>query len=291
MSVMENSKDYIAGVYRVERPTRPLPLVFDSPHSGREYPEDFGHACPISLLAAAEDNYVDDLFDCVPAAGGTLLTALFPRTYIDVNRNLSEIDTEMLREPWPDGDEESAPGPRARAGIGLLRRLLRPGIEIYDRKLDVSELKQRIENYYEPYHAVLDNILREVKTRHNRVWHINCHSMPAAQPDFCIGDRDGTSCSGEFTEAIKDYLTGIGYKVYINRPYKGLEIVRRHGAPAQGSHSLQLEISKALYWSDSKNRKSSNYNLLKSDVQKLVLFCAAWVEAQIGAQTTPQILA
>ena len=31
------------------------PLVVDSPHSGRAYPEDFGHAAPLALLRRAFD--------------------------------------------------------------------------------------------------------------------------------------------------------------------------------------------------------------------------------------------
>ena len=33
----------------------PVPVVFDSPHSGTDYPPDFGYACPSKLLRQAED--------------------------------------------------------------------------------------------------------------------------------------------------------------------------------------------------------------------------------------------
>ena len=278
MSMVENSKDYIAGIYRVERPAHgALPLVFDSPHSGREYPDDFGHACPAEMLYRAEDNYVDDLFDCVPAAGGSLLAALFPRTYIDVNRAITDIDADMLHEPWP---EALRPTRRARSGTGLLRSMVRQGTPVYDRKLNVKEIKQRIEKYYEPYHQALHELLDESHSRHGQVWHINCHSMPAQQPDFCIGDRDGTSSGADFTHALYDFLKGLGYKVNINQPYKGVEILRRHGNPAARRHSVQVEISKALYWNETDLARSINYNELKGDIQKLVLFVTSWVETQ-----------
>ena len=278
MSMTENSKDYIAGVYRLERPAHgALPLIFDSPHSGRDYPDDFGHACPAEMLYRAEDNYVDDLFDCVPAAGGVFLAALFPRTYIDVNRAVTDIDADMLHEPWP---EALRPTRRSRAGTGLLRRVVKPGTPVYDRKLSAKELKQRIEKYYEPYHSALAGLLDDAYAAHGQTWHINCHSMPATQPDFCIGDRDGTSSGADFTHALYDFLKGLGYRVNINQPYKGVEILRRHGNPTVGRHSVQVEISKALYWNDTALVRSTNYNALKGDIQKLVLFCASWVEAQ-----------
>lgn len=279
MSMAENIKDYIAGVYRVQRPERtPLPLVFDSPHSGREYPDDFGHACPVDALIRAEDNYVDDLFDCVPAAGGTLLAALFPRSYIDANRAATDIDADMLHEPWPHGGLR--PTRRSRAGTGLIRRTVRPGAPVYDRKLSAGEINARIDKYYEPYHAALAGLLDETHAAHGQAWHVNCHSMPGTQPDFCIGDRDGTSSGADFTQALYGFLKELGYKVNVNQPYKGVEILRRHGNPAAGRHSIQLEVSKALYWDEAKLVRSPDYSALKDDIRKLVLFCASWVESQ-----------
>ena len=46
----------------VIRPSGPaVPVVFGSPHSGADYPEDFGHACPIDVLRRCEDADVDRL--------------------------------------------------------------------------------------------------------------------------------------------------------------------------------------------------------------------------------------
>lgn len=275
----ENSKDYIAGVYRLKRAAAPLPLVFDSPHSGREYPDDFNHACAREALQRSEDNYVDDLFGCAPEAGGTLLTALFPRSYIDVNRSVTDIDPAMLAEPWPGPHRASR---RSAAGTGLIHRTVRPGTAVYDQKLSTKEVSYRIENYYKPYHRALAMALAEAHARSGQFWHINCHSMSAAQPDFCIGDRSGTSCSRDFVHTLHDFLKGLGYQVAINQPYKGVEILRRYGSPAQGRNSVQLEISKALYWNEEEIKKSSGYNALKDDIQKLVSFCAAWADGRVA---------
>ena len=43
------------------------------------------------------------------------------------------------------------------------------------------------------------------------------------------------------------FLRGLGYDVRINEGYKGVEIVRRQGRPAEGRHSLQIEVDRALY--------------------------------------------
>jgi len=63
-----------------------IALVCDSPYSGVQYPEDFGHAVPRALLRAAEDTHVE---------------ALFPRSYLDLNRTLDDIAPNLLPSPWP----------------------------------------------------------------------------------------------------------------------------------------------------------------------------------------------
>jgi N-formylglutamate amidohydrolase len=267
------------------------PLILDSPHSGSIYPADFGFACDLESLRGAEDNDVDALFESAPQTGATLLCALFPRTYIDANRAPDDIDTELLSGKWPG---PLAPSSRSYAGIGLVRRLVRPGVPVYDRALDVAEVQSRLDCYYHPYHAVLKSILDDTHYRFGQVWHINCHSMPAPmarvphgilsmQPDFVLGDRDGTSCDSGFTRFLRDTIRDMGYRVAINNPYKGVEIVRRSANPSAGYHSLQMEISKALYWDDKENKKNKNFNVLKDDLDKLVKAVSGYAKDNLGS--------
>jgi N-formylglutamate amidohydrolase len=281
MDKKESHNTHIPGLYEILRPTGPeIPLLVDSPHSGRDYPADFGYACPFRVLEGAEDNHVDHLMGGVPETGATLLCALFPRTYIDVNRAAYDIDPDLLAEKWPG---PLMPSSRSHAGIGLLRRLVRPGQPVYDRRLSVAEVQMRLDRYYHPYHAALKQIQDDLHYRFGGVWHINAHSMPAASglqhfhPDFVLGDRDGTSCDLAFTHALRDCLKGMGYKVAINNPYKGLEIVKRSARPGAGRHAIQLEISKTLYWDENKNERNTNFDKLKTDLQKFIGFSANYV--------------
>src|SRR5689334_4289891 len=100
-----------------------LPLVFDSPHSGATYPEDFRFACPMAVLRTAEDAHVDELFGAAPAHGAVLIGALFPRSYIDANRGLADLDETIIEGVWPG---PLRPSEKTRLGMGLVRRLARP---------------------------------------------------------------------------------------------------------------------------------------------------------------------
>ena len=104
MGSVSMHKSSLEGVYDLIAAAEPLPLVFDSPHSGTISPPDFNHACTDEDLEKAEDKFVDDLFSSAPDHGGCLLSALFPRAYLDVNRAHDDVDPELLSELWPYGD-------------------------------------------------------------------------------------------------------------------------------------------------------------------------------------------
>ena len=270
----------IPGVYKLERAKgRKIPLVLDSPHSGSIYPESFDTIVPLNVLRRAEDMYVDDLFSDGPYLGAPLISALYPRSFIDPNRALYDLDRDLLAQPWPGAIQKSE---KARLGHGLIWRLCPPDYLMYSRELTISEVQQRIKKYWHPYHQALQNCLDETQARFGLVWHINCHSMPSfslasesgfsveSQADFVLGDRDGTTCSKEFLNTVVSILKSFGYKVHINNPYKGVEIVRRHGHPDIGRNSLQIEINRALYMNEETFEPTPDYVSLKGDLSNMV---------------------
>jgi N-formylglutamate amidohydrolase len=267
----------IPGVLWRRDPKAPeMPLVFDSPHSGSEYPEDFGFCCPLDVLRTAEDTHVDKLYAAAPELGATLIGAVFPRSYLDPNRAADDLDTMHIDGPWPT---PLTPSHRTRAGLGLVRRIARAGIPIYDRKLTATEIMARVERYHAPYHRVLEDACNRVHRQFGAVWHVNCHSMPSQRSsgkkgghcaDFVLGDRDGTTCAPEFTDFVAKILRGRGYTVRINEIYKGVEIVKRQGRPAVNRHSLQIEVDRALYMDQKTLEKSPGFGRVQADITLLI---------------------
>jgi N-formylglutamate amidohydrolase len=279
---------HLPGVLLSRRPVGPaLPLVFDSPHSGRDYPEDFGHAVPVELLRRAEDAFVDELIESAPSHGATLLQALFPRSYIDPNRHEHEIDPEMLGEPWPHPVVASE---KMDMGLGLVRRLIKGNVDIYDRRLTVDEILARIEGFHRPYVAELARLLDGAHEIHGIAWHINCHSMRSAgrkrgqsipRADIVLGDRDGTSCSVAFTAFIAEVTRELGYQVALNDPFKGAELVTRFGRPDENRHSLQIEINRALYMDEDRIEKRADFAAFKQDMDRLIGAIADYVRDEL----------
>lgn len=276
---------------------QPVPVLFDSPHSGRCYPDDFAFICPLPTLRQAEDTHVEALFDHVPMHGATLLAALFPRTYIDANRAVDDIDPRQLDGPWP---QPLRPTEKSASGMGLIRTLCKPGIPLYHGRLPVAAIARRIVRCYQPYHLQVATVIDDLATRFGAVWHINCHSMPSAQgtlagskgnsrngaidrPDFVLGDRDGTTCERGFRDFLQETLTGFGYRVSINDPYKGVELVRRYADPANGRHSLQLEINRRLYMNEETLERHEGFERLHHDLAELSRNIAAYAAANAQA--------
>lgn len=276
----------LPGVLARHDPVAPaLPLVLDSPHSGDVYPQDFDHAAPRMLVRQAEDAFIDDLFGAAPSLGGTLIAALFPRAYIDANRSLLDIDQALLDAPWPG---PLSPGEKTQSGIGLVWRLAKPGLPMYARKLTVAEIEARIDRYWRPYHAALNEATDAAHAAHGAVWHINCHSMKAVgdarnpdagrrRADFVLGDRDGTTCSAGFTRFVAERLRLRGYSVAINDPYKGVELVRLHGRPAEGRHSLQIEVNRSLYMHETEIVRAPGYARLRTHLGEVLEEIAGFI--------------
>ncbi|RYG09665.1 MAG: N-formylglutamate amidohydrolase [Burkholderiales bacterium] len=258
-------------------------LVLDSPHSGTDYPADFGYACELSALRSAEDTHVEKLYDFAPDLGVHWVEAHFPRSYLDANRNTTEIDVTMFDEPWPDAVATDAKVlGKVRLGKGLIWRSTDEGTPLYARKLSVHEVQQRIARCWVPYHAAVARAIDAAHGAHGYSIHIDCHSMPAvaaklatdfpgeAHADLVVGDRDGTTADPALSRLVCEHLRGLGYDVAYNHPYKGVELVRRHSDPAAHRHSIQLEINRKLYMDEETLALNAGYAPLKKSLQSLL---------------------
>ena len=265
----------------VHGPAAPsAPLVLDSPHSGFEFPADMRAAVSEFDLRDGEDCFIDELYKPATERGVALIAAQFPRTYIDPNRHSGDIDLALLEGGrWP---HEYVPSGKAELGKALIWRTLDDGRAIYARQLSVAETEARIANCHAPYQRLLQQWIAATHERFGASFHINCHSMNAVagtqgeggagseRADFVLGDRDGTTCAPAFTAFVHEALTGMGYRVKVNDPYKGVELVRAFSNPGLRRHSLQLEINKRLYMNEATRSKHEGFTVLQKNLLALV---------------------
>jgi N-formylglutamate amidohydrolase len=265
------------------------PAVFNSPHSGRQFPEDFLRQTrlPLMTLRKSEDCFVDELFLSCVDHGAPMLRALVPRSYIDLNREPYELDPRMFSGELPGYANTGSP--RVAGGLGTIPRIVSEGEDIYRGRLDFAEARKRIEQIYIPYHRTLSALTNAVLSKAGEVLLVDCHSMPAsatahvAPPgagmiDVVLGDRFGASCAEDISAFIEEKLQRQGLKVLRNKPYAGGFITQNHGAPHRGQHALQIEINRGLYMNEASLEKTADFGNVRAVLEEMVKALLPYLE-------------
>ena len=263
-------------------PQDDCPVLFASPHSGRFYPVAFQALLRVPLLdlRRVEDAFIDQLISPVSQLGIGTLSAVFARSYVDLNRSETELDSRMFSDgaPTPAGERS----PRVEAGLGCIPRIAASGQDIHQRKLSRHEAEDRLEQAYRPYHRALTNWLELITKRCGRAVLIDCHSMPSViggrriRADIIIGTRHGSSCDESLARTVENHFLSLGYKVARNSPYAGGYCTQHHGRPLEDRHALQIEINRRLYMDEDAVRLKPGFYRLQSDVKALGQSVLGW---------------
>lgn len=258
------------------------PVVFASPHSGLERPEDMGAAAGLSLstLRSAEDVGVDRLIAGGPARGAPLIAGRISRAYVDLNRAPSEMDADLV-----DGEISEPPTAKVTAGFGVIPRRAGDGTLLYDRRLSQAEAAHRLEHVHAPYHRALETLMRQARDRHGFALLIDWHSMPARATtgargtgrgvDVVLGDRHGSACRGATTRRIRALFEAQGWRVALNTPYAGGYSTALWGRPDEGLQAVQIELNRALYLDEATLEPSGDYDRFAKALDRVVAALAA----------------
>ena len=258
-----------------------LPMVFASPHSGADYPPEFVAQSRLRFpaLRRSEDSFVDELFASAPSLGAPLVRALFPRAFVDPNREPFELDPAMFEDELPAFVNTGSP--RVAAGLGTIAKVVANGEEIYARPLRFVDARRRIDEFYRPYHDALRELVLSTRTRFGRCLLVDCHSMPSvggpmerdaghSRVDFILGDCHGTACDKALVDRAEWALRDLGYKVARNAPYSGGYVTQHYGRPGEGLHALQIEINRALYMDEIAITRNTGFGGLATRLRQFV---------------------
>ena len=127
---------------------------------------------------------------------------------------------------------------------------------------------------------------------------LDAHSMPSQATrlsaqgrriDFVLGDRHGRSCDNRLTDWLEGELTQRGWQVARNKPYAGGYITDRYGRPAKGTHTVQIEINRAIYMDETNYTKHTGFARLQNELTELVVAFAAqlpqWLKTSLPDPT------
>ena len=265
--------------YKLSMPeARTTPVVFASPHSGRDYAWSFLRRSVLDerAIRSSEDAFVDMLFECAPEFGAPLISCTAPRAFIDVNRSLDELDSALI-----EGVGKTAHNPRVASGLGVVPRVVANGRAIYRGKLTLREARARIDEYWHPYHDALTGLLDQSRALYGEAILIDCHSMPreaietistskGGLPDIVIGDRFGAAANADIVEMVEATLHNAGLKTARNAPFAGAYVTQHYGRPSRGQHVLQLEIDRSLYMNEAMVRPSTDFKAFQALMRDVV---------------------
>jgi len=262
-------------------------VIFASPHSGNIYPDSFINSSQLTLaqLRRNEDIFIDKLFAPAIVAGAPLLTARFPRCFVDVNRAADEIP-----QKWSDAPLD--PSARTHAGIGVIPTHINEAMPIYQTEPSQAQAMARIHKLYDPYHNALRGIIDESLNMFGAALLIDCHSMPgfapmgSRRPDIVLGDRFGKSCQPETLAMFKALFVQAGYSVAINHPYAGGYVTTHYGQLKTGVEAIQIEINRDLYLNPTALSPNRGYDELAENLKHIIpqIIQAASAQNALAAQ-------
>ncbi len=215
------------------------PLLVSMPHAGTHVPDWLAPR----LASAAKplpdtDWHLERLYDFLDALGASVLVATHSRYVVDLNR--------------PPDDANLYPG-QDTTGIVPLDTFYREPLYLSGFAPSQDEVRSRIEQYWQPYHAKLGQELERLKRAHGYALLWDAHSIlselprffPGKLPDLNLGTAEGRSCAPGLGEALLKSVEG--HSAVLNGRFKGGYITRQYGDPANGVHAVQLELSEATY--------------------------------------------
>jgi N-formylglutamate amidohydrolase len=126
------------------------------------------------------------------------------------------------------------------------------------RPLGHAELDARLERYYAPYHAALQQQIKRLSDRFGYVILLAAHSMPSLgrsthrdpgsqRADIVPGTCGRTSADPRVIDLVDAHFRGAGLRVRHDDPYKGGYTTSHYGRPAERCHAIQIELNRALY--------------------------------------------
>jgi len=249
----------------IHPPTAPaVPVILSVPHCGTAFPDELKAAFRPELAAHPDDTdwFVDKLYDFAPAMGITLISAVYSRWVIDLNR---DPESKPL---YTDG----------RIITALCPATTFTGEPLYTdarREVEAADVAQRLTKYYWPYHHKLQELIQQTRQTFGKVLLWDCHSIrqyvPTINkdkfPDLILGDADETSASPEIIATAYSNLGSGSYSLQHNFPFKGGYITRKYGIPQENQQTLQLEMSKVNYMDDAEQQ----YHTARADKMRGVL--------------------
>lgn len=241
-----------------------VPFVLSIPHCGVDFPAELINRYNQDLIVQPDDTdwFLQQLYDFSTELGITIIYAKYSRWVIDLNR-----------------DPESKP----LYDDGRIITALTPVTDFFGNKIyanqanepDEAEVQRRLETYYWPYYAKIQELIQELQQEFKHVQFWDAHSIRSVVPtirkekfpEMILGNNDQQTADLNLIATVWNQLNQSQYQVNHNDPFKGGHLTRYFGNPTTNVHALQLEMIKSLYMKSDE----LTYDFTKADEVKKIL--------------------
>lgn len=251
MTALERQADHAFDILRPAH-GRVRPLVFSAAHAGFDWP-DGRSAAAREAMGGTWDAHLDQLLGGVPLAGATLLHARFPRAYVDTDLSEAEVEQALRADGAPD-----------------------------------AEVAYRLAGYFRPYRDALQRLIAEAHERSGTCWHFEVRAVPSRgrrgevdagqlRPDIVVCDRMGTTASPALTARVIEWFDALGFRVQMNDPFRGGDLIGSFGNPRVGRQSVQLALNRALYLNERSLEKTGGFTGLQHTLTTFAHELVGWL--------------
>jgi N-formylglutamate amidohydrolase len=196
---------------------------------------------PIARTVPDTDWHLERLYDFADALGASVLAATHSRYVVDLNRD----PQGALLYPGADNSE-----------LCPLRTFASQPIYQPGQEPTPTEQSERLARYFVPYHARLQSELLALQQRFGYVILLDGHSIRSEVPrffagrlpDLNLGSSDGSCAAAALIETAWSALgRSPSFSRVHNGRFRGGYVTRHYGRPAEGIHTLQLELAQSCY--------------------------------------------
>lgn len=227
-------------IYTLHRGAKPLVISF--PHVGTQIPpQQRPRYTERALQVEDTDWFLDRLYAFAEPLGASLLVPQMSRYLIDLNRPSDNLPM------YPGQNNTELCPTRHFTGEPIYREGQAP---------DEAEIRRRVQVYWQPYHDALAAELARVKAQHGHVVLFDAHSIQSELPwlfegrlpHMNLGTAGGSSCAPSLRAQVAAvFAAQSDFSHVMDGRFKGGTITRQYGKPAEGVHTVQLEMCWRAY--------------------------------------------
>ena len=207
-----------------------FPFVITIPHSGEYITPKMKSNLQDNVIFSNMDWYLPKFYYFLKEMGFTTIINRISRYVIDVNRGREQRDKENTYTK------------------NLVYTKTTFGNEIYIGEISNSEIEDRINQFYIPYHQSINQAIQEKLKFFEKVYLIDLHSFGRdVNADIVLGNDNGKTTSDLFFSFVEDVLKNEELRVKHNEPYSGGYITKHYGSKRGRCEALQMELWYGTY--------------------------------------------